>query len=199
MEPVKKAVLLSGGVDSMCLTYGLRPEIAYTIDYGQVVAEREIYVSKYVCDILDIEHKIIKADCRHLGSGNLAGKEMLVQSPSEEWWPFRNQLLITLALMEGIKDGVKELHLASVKSDEFHTDGTSEFYKLINDLVSYQEGNISIKCLTLDYFSHEVALKYKVPLDMLSLAHSCHVSNQACGYCSGCEKQQRFRFELNLL
>jgi 7-cyano-7-deazaguanine synthase len=56
---MKKAVLLSGGVDSICLTYGILPDIAYTIDYGQTVAEREIYVSKYICNELNIEHKVI--------------------------------------------------------------------------------------------------------------------------------------------
>lgn len=41
---MKKAVLLSGGVDSICLTYGILPDIAYTIDYGQTVAEREKFM-----------------------------------------------------------------------------------------------------------------------------------------------------------
>lgn len=198
MEHIKRAVLLSGGIDSICLTYGLRPEIAYTINYGQVAAEREIFVSKYVCDFLNIEHRIIDVNCRHLGSGNLANDVRLDISPSEEWWPYRNQLLITLALMQAIKDNVTEIHLASVKSDSFHTDGTHDFYKLINNLVYYQEGNIKIKCETTDLYSHELAKKYSVPLDLLSLAHSCHVSNIACGKCSGCIKQQRVRFELNM-
>jgi len=198
MEHIKKAVLLSGGIDSICLTYGLRPDIAYTINYGQVAAEREIYVSIYICNFLNIEHKIIDVNCRHLGSGNLANENKLNISPSEEWWPYRNQLLITLALMQAIKDEVKEIHLASVKSDSFHTDGTREFYNLINNLVYYQEGNIKIKCETIDLYSHELAKKCSIPLDLLSLAHSCHVSNIACGKCSGCTKQQRVRFELNM-
>lgn len=198
MESVKKAILLSGGIDSICLAFGIRPDIAYTINYGQIPAEREIYVSKFICDFLNIEHKIIDVNCRHLGSGNLADKSALDIAPSEEWWPYRNQLLVTLALMQGIKDKIKELHLASVKSDNFHTDGTQKFYKLINELVNYQEGNIKIKCKTLNYYSHELAIKYSVPLNLLSIAHSCHVSNIACGKCSGCIKQQRVRYELNL-
>ncbi|GFD91395.1 7-cyano-7-deazaguanine synthase [Alteromonas sp. KUL154] len=199
MANIKKAVLLSGGIDSICLTYGIMPEIAYTIDYGQTVSERELYVSKYICEKLDIEHKIIKIDCRSLGSGTLANSENLKLSPSDEWWPFRNQLLITFAAMQAIKDEVKELYLSSVKSDGFHRDGTKEFYKLINSLVSYQEGQIKVICPTLDYYSHELALKYKVPINLLSIAHSCHISNFACGKCSGCTKQLKVRHELKIV
>ncbi|AZA57708.1 MULTISPECIES: 7-cyano-7-deazaguanine synthase [Chryseobacterium] len=198
MEFVKKAVLLSGGIDSICLTYGIRPSIAYTVDYGQVVAEREIYVSTYICKSLNIEHKVIKVDCKNLGSGDLANQQSLDLSPSAEWWPYRNQLIITLSLMQAIKDNVSELHLATVKSDGFHTDGTHEFYKLINELSTYQEGNIKVLCETIDFYSHELAEKYNVPLNLLTLAHSCHKSNIACGTCSGCIKQQRVRYELKI-
>lgn len=198
MEHMKKAVLLSGGIDSICLTYGIMPDIAYTIDYGQIVAEREIYVSKYICHTLNIDHKIINVDCRGLGSGTLANSKNLSLSPSEEWWPFRNQLLITLASMQGIKDNIKELYLATVKSDSFHKDGTEHFYKLINDLVFYQEGSIEIICPTLEYYSHELATKYNVPKKLLTIAHSCHISNLACGKCSGCIKQLKVRHELRI-
>ncbi|MDQ8014951.1 MAG: 7-cyano-7-deazaguanine synthase [Flavobacterium nitrogenifigens] len=198
MEPVKKAILLSGGIDSICLAYHLKPDIAYTIDYGQVPAEREIYVSNFICQKIGIKHKVITVDCQNLGSGTLANSNNLKISPSEEWWPFRNQLLITLASMQGIKDSISELYLASVKSDGFHRDGTKNFYKLSNELVSYQEGGIQILCPTLEYFSHELVTKFNVPFELLSIAHSCHISNISCGKCSGCLKQLRVRHEINM-
>lgn len=198
MESIKKAILLSGGMDSICLTFGIKPEIAYTINYGQNAAEREIYVSKHVCEFLEIEHKVIEVDCRSLGSGSLANTVNHELAPSPEWWPYRNQLLITLALMQGIKDGITELHLASVKSDSFHKDGTEAFYKLINDLTSYQEGTIKVCCESIGYYTHELARMYKVPVELLSLAHSCHTSNIACGKCHGCKKNLRVRYELNI-
>lgn len=195
---MKKAILLSGGVDSICLVYGIKPDLAYTIDYGQNVAEREIYVSNYICKKLNIEHKVIKVDCRHLGSGSLANSKSADISPSKEWWPFRNQLLITIASMQAVKDSVEEIFLASVKSDNFHKDGTKDFYKLINNLLFYQEGEIKVICPTLEYYSHELAIKYKVPKTLLTMAHSCHISNLACGKCSGCIKQLKVRYELNI-
>ena len=195
---MKKAVLLSGGVDSICLAYGIKPEIAYTVDYGQTVADREIYVSGYICGKLNIEHKVIRADCSHLGSGSLANSKCPSISPSKEWWPYRNQLLITLASMQSIKDSVNEIYLASVKSDNFHKDGTKRFYELINNLLFYQEGEIKVICPTLEYFSHELALKYDVPESLITMAHSCHISNLACGKCSGCIKQLKVRYELDI-
>jgi 7-cyano-7-deazaguanine synthase len=198
MGDLKKGLLLSGGIDSISLLYGIKPDIAYTIDYGQLPAEREIYVSELVCSYLNIKHTIIKVDCSNLGSGSLVNSEKNRFSPSEEWWPYRNQLIITLALMQGIKDDVNELHLASVKSDGFHKDGTIDFYSLINNLTQYQEGNISVKCETLNYFSHELVNLYKVPLDYILLAHSCHKSNIACGKCTGCQKNLRVRQELSI-
>lgn len=198
MESIKKGLLLSGGIDSICLAYHLKPEIAYTVDYGQNAAEREIYVSKLICEFLKIKHEIIRIDCKTLGSGNLVNKNSIKESPSKEWWPYRNQLLITLSLMKAIKDNVTEIHLASVKSDSFHRDGTEEFYKLINSVSEFQEGNIKIVCNTIDFYSHELALKYNVPNKLILLAHSCHISNIACGSCSGCLKQIRVRQELNI-
>ena len=62
------------------------------------------------------------------------------------------------------------------------------------DLVSYQEGKIRIVCPTLEFYSHELVNQFKVPLDLLSIAHSCHISNIACGKCSGCKKQLKVRY-----
>ncbi|RXQ91036.1 7-cyano-7-deazaguanine synthase [Ancylomarina salipaludis] len=195
---MKKAILLSGGMDSICLAYFLKPDIAYTIDYGQVCSDREILISQKICRILEIEHKIIRVDCNSLGSGILANRKSIDNSPSDEWWPYRNQLLVTLSLMRAIKDDIKEIHLASVKSDKFHKDGTDKFYKIINELSSYQEGNIAVKCETLEYYTHELVEKYKVPIDLLLMAHSCHISNIACGFCPGCLKQLKVKQELNI-
>jgi 7-cyano-7-deazaguanine synthase len=198
MESLKRAILLSGGIDSISLAYNLRPDIAYTIDYGHTVAEREIYVSDYICKVLNIKHRVIKVDCKSLGSGTLVNKENIEISPSEEWWPFRNQLLITLSAMQAINDGVSEIYLASVKSDKFHKDGTNKFYDLINETVTYQEGNINILCPTLELYSHQLVQNFNVPIELISIAHSCHISNLACGKCSGCTKQLRVKYEIGL-
>ena len=100
--------------------------------------------------------------------------------------------------MQSIKDDVKEIYLASVKTDNFHKDGTKNFYELINHLSVYQEGEIKVTCPTLEYYSHELIKYYNVPTELITIAHSCHISNLACGKCSGCIKQLKVRHELNI-
>src|SRR5690348_9375680 len=135
---MSKAILLSGGMDSICLAYWKKPAVAITIDYGQSPARSEIRASKVVAELLGIKHIVITVDCRALGAGDLINSHPLDLSPSTEWWPYRNQLLVTLASMKGIQSGIKELMIASVKSDGFHKDGTPGFYQRISELTNYQ-------------------------------------------------------------
>lgn len=193
---MSKALLLSGGMDSIALAYWKRPSMAITIDYGQLAAETEIRTSKVVANLLEIDHHIVTVDCRLLGSGDLLNSESLAFSPSSEWWPFRNQLLVTLGLMKSIKLGISELMVASVKSDGFHKDGTSEFYEDINRLSTYQEGNIMVTAPCIKLNTVELIKIANVPKSILFWAHSCHKSNIACGTCRGCLKYTQVINEL---
>ena len=71
MQLNKKAILLSGGMDSIALAYWKQPDIAITIDYGQKTAEAEIKSATAVAKILNIEHHIIGINGSSLGSGSL--------------------------------------------------------------------------------------------------------------------------------
>lgn len=71
----KTGLILSGGMDSTSILWWKRPDIAYTVDYGQLAAEAEIDASKQLCNALNIEHEIIRIDCKQLGSGDLAGQQ----------------------------------------------------------------------------------------------------------------------------
>jgi 7-cyano-7-deazaguanine synthase len=193
---MSKAILLSGGIDSVALAYWLRPEIAITLDYGQQPSKAEIRASKVIAKELNITHHIITVDCSSLGSGDLLNKESISAAPSSEWWPYRNQLLITLACMKAITLGVTELMTASVRSDGFHKDGTVEFYKLINDLMVFQEGNIQITSPAIGFSSVELVKKSGIPNSLLYWAHSCHKSNVPCSNCRGCNKYRQTIFEL---
>lgn len=193
---MSKAILLSGGMDSISLAYWKKPSIAITVDYGQLSADTEVRISRIVAEILQMEHHIIKVDCSHLGSGDLLNEASMDISPSTEWWPYRNQLLVTFALMKGIKLGVHEIMVASVKSDGFHKDGTSMFYETINQLSTYQEGGISITAPCIDINTVELIKLSRIPKEILFWAHSCHKSNIACGSCRGCLKYAQVMTEL---
>jgi 7-cyano-7-deazaguanine synthase len=92
---MKTALLLSGGMDSIAIAFWKRPSIAFTIDYGQLPAIAEVRAASAACAELKIEHHVIRTDLRALGSGDLAGAAPSPIAPVSEWWPFRNQMLLT--------------------------------------------------------------------------------------------------------
>ena len=185
---MKTALLLSGGMDSLCIAWWRRPDVAITIDYGQLPAQAEISAAGAICSALNIEHHVIRVDCRALGSGDMAGASADQHAPASDWWPYRNQLLATLAAMKAISLGVTHLLIGTVRSDGSHMDGTPEFVKALNRLVSMQEGAMNIEAPAIHLGTAELARLSGVPEELLAWAHSCHKANVACGNCRGCNK-----------
>lgn len=183
-------ILLSGGLDSIALAYWLRPRFALTIDYGQVCAQSEMWAARKVSDILGIKHEVLKVDCRDVGVGELAGTAPSPYSMSPEWWPFRNQLLITLAAMKAISMGVKQILIGSVGTDGDYADGTRGFVGRINELLSYQEGSLKVDAPAIGMSTVELIKKSGVGLDVLAWGHSCTRANLACGNCRSCAKHR---------
>lgn len=193
---MKSALLLSGGMDSVSLAWWMRPHFAITIDYGQKAAEAEKTASAAVCEYLGIEHHIVTVDCRALGSGDMAGSAPDNAAPASDWWPYRNQLLLTLTAMKCISLGATKLLIGTVRSDEGHRDGTAEFVRLIDGLLSYQEGGLSIEAPAIAMSTQELVQHAAVPAELLAWSHSCHKANLPCGDCRGCYKYNQSMFDL---
>jgi 7-cyano-7-deazaguanine synthase len=193
---MKTAILLSGGMDSISLAHWKRPDIAFTIDYGQLSAAGEIQAARVVSRNLGIPHELISVNCRELGSGDLAGKPHLETAPSSEWWPFRNQLLLTLAGTRAISLGINSLIFGSVKTDSFHKDGSAEFFEKISDVFFLQEGNLLVSAPAINLSTTELVKVSGIPRSLLAWAHSCHISQYACGHCGGCAKYYSVMKEL---
>lgn len=183
-----RALLLSGGMDSIALAFWKRPELAFTVDYGQAPSSAEIAAARQICDELGIGHHVIRVDCSSLGSGDMANTKPLDIAPVPEWWPFRNQLLLTLAGMRAVSLGVRILMVGSVASDGVHADGRAEFFSAINTLMRLQEGTIRVEAPALCMTTAELVERSGIPRSLLAWAHSCHVSPLACGACRGCVK-----------
>ena len=113
-----KALLFSGGIDSSAILYWKRPNISFYIDYGQRNSKGELRAVKIISKELKIPFEIISVNCSKLGKGILSGDKTSPQEVLSEWWPYRNQLLITLAAMKGIQLGIKTLFIGSVKEDK---------------------------------------------------------------------------------
>ncbi|MFW5406940.1 7-cyano-7-deazaguanine synthase [Pectobacterium carotovorum] len=194
----KTAIILSGGMDSTAITWWKRPDIAFTVDYGQRAAAAEIDASSQLCEALKIPHYVIKVDCSSLGSGDLSNKNPISNAPASDWWPFRNQLLITLVAMKAISYDVDKLIIGTVKGDNIHKDGSIEFINEISHLLNLQEGMISVLAPAIDLSTTELIKTSKIPNEYLFWSHSCHKENIPCNNCRGCNKHNQVLIDLGL-
>lgn len=184
------AILLSGGMDSTALTWLTRPELAITFDYGQLAARGEVQAATAVCESLGIRHRTITINCRELGSGDMAGTLPVTAAPVPEWWPFRNQLLITMAAAVALNEGMRGLVVGSVANDSSHADGRRPFFEAMNRVLVIQEGEMVLLAPAIEQTTVDLCQKSEVPFEILAWAHSCHISDFACGVCRGCVKHR---------
>ena len=180
------AVLLSGGMDSSALCAWKSPRAAIAVDYGQVCAEAELVAARQICAELGITLYEVSLNCHELGSGDLAGRAASTLAPATDWWPFRNQLLVTAAAMRAVSLGVNHLMFGTVKSDANHADGTALFIETMDELLQLQEGGLRLSAPAIDLTSVELIQRSRIKAGILCWAHSCHTSNVACGACRGC-------------
>lgn len=182
------ALLLSGGIDSTAIAYWKRPAYGVTINYGQRPFKGELRASNAVCTALGIEHLVLDADLSALGSGDMAGTQPLAIAPVSEWWPFRNQLLVTIAAMGCVARDVSTLLIGTVANDAQHADGQPAFVHLIDELVAMQEGFLRVVAPAIAMTSIELVQVSKLPKEVLGFCHSCHIGDFACSWCRGCLK-----------
>ena len=130
----------------------------------------------------------------------MTGQRPLESDPCPEWWPYRNQFLLTIAAMHAYKCGASELIIGAVVTDgEAHTDGRPEFFKRMSHLLGYQEGGIAISTPAITLTTVALVKQAGIPISVLAGTHSCHVSNLACGRCRGCLKREAVIYELGYI
>ena len=193
---MKSALLLSGGQDSIAIAQWLRPALAITVDYGQLPAEAEIRAAQQACKALSIQHIVVEANCSRIGSGDLSDAPALAAAPSSEWWPYRNQLVITLASAAALVHGAQELLIGAVSTDSNHIDGRQEFFDAMDLVLSMQEGGLRVRAPAIKMTSAQLIRLSEISLEILCWAHSCHRSNFACGQCRGCIKHKNVMYQL---
>ena len=175
-------------MDSTCIAYWKRPQYGITIDYGHKPAAGELRAAAAVCKSLGIIHVPLTVNIAELGSGDLVGEAPLDGAPASEWWPYRNQFLLTVAAMKCHSLSVDTLFIGALKTDGFHADGTKKFINAMNALVGLQEGHLSIEAPAIDLTATELVQRSIIPEEVLFWSHSCHVAETACGFCRGCKK-----------
>lgn len=107
-------------MDSIAIAWWMRPQWALTIDYGQRAAAAEKLAAAQVCKELGLEHEMITVDCSALGSGDMGHADPNPLATTSDWWPYRNQLLITVACMRAISRDVQTLYIGTVKIGRAH-------------------------------------------------------------------------------
>lgn len=190
------ALLLSGGMDSISIAWWKRPSVAIFVNYGQCPAQAEEAASKSAAKAIGLTHKSIQVDCSSLGSGDLAGRPPVNIAPVREWWPFRNQLILTIAGAAAIQLGETELMIGALRTDGEHADGRPEFVERISGLMEMQEGGLRVTAPAIELSAVELVRSSGIPQSVLGWAHSCHIGNLACGQCRGCIKHYKTWKEL---
>lgn len=181
-------LLLSGGIDSMAIACWKSPRLAITIDYGQRSFAGELRAASLIAGELGITHEVVTCDLARFGSGDMSSVGPSRHAPVSEWWPFRNQLLITLAGVVAMKVDVSEILIGCVSTDARHVDGTNSFVSAIGAALTMQEGNVRLSAPAIGMKTVDLLRTARVPVRLLRIAFSCHTGAYACGSCSGCRK-----------
>lgn len=193
-------LLLSGGLDSTALAALLRPALCLVVDYGQRSARGEVRAASAVCRALDLELQVQHIDLGGLGGGLLHDEEPLIDAPSPEWWPYRNQILVTIAASVALRERLSRVVIGSVASDGVrHVDGTESFYSVLDNIMSMQEGNVHVEAPAIAETTADIVARSGLGEDVLGWTLSCHRAEFPCGACPGCWKRRKVLDELGLL
>lgn len=191
---MKKLLLFSGGLDSTALLFLMKPDKALLIDYGQKGFQGELRAAKKLANLAQVSFDVLQAkidlDIEKIDN------EQMTNIPSTEWIPFRNQYILTIGAMYSIKFGYNDIIIGTVKTDEQYKDGQNTFYKILNKLFSFQEGNIFVSFPGIDLTTKQLIQRAALSLDVLGWCHSCTNSYLACGRCPSCIKHQEVMLSL---
>lgn len=183
-----RALLFSGGVESTCLAVMTRPDLAVTIDYGQVCAPGEIRAAKHIASLIGMSHRVIEVSLGHLGSGEMTGVPSAAAGRVPEHWPFRNQMLLTVAAMALANCDLRELIIGTVLTDRAHNDGTPDFLSAMERLLQTQLADFRLSAPTSTITTDDLVRRSGVDRNLLGWTFSCHRAEVACGACRGCNK-----------
>lgn len=188
---MKRLLLLSGGLDSAALAALARPEQCLYVDYGQLPAIAEGRAAQQIAVELNLPFDAVTVPAGAVGGGlmSAAADHSDLAGPSPEWWPFRNQLLITVAAAWGVQRGFEAVLIGTVASDGArHADGSAQFLSVMDKLLSLQEGAMHLQAPAAHLNAAELLTTSGISDAVLGWTHSCHRANLPCANCPGCIK-----------
>jgi 7-cyano-7-deazaguanine synthase len=180
-----RALLFSGGMDSSAIAHWLRPDRLLFIDYGQGSSEGENRAAIQIAKELSLPLDSRTVDVQALGSGDLAGRPSI--RAESEFWPYRNQFLVTIAAMTYAEANSLDILIGTVRTDVIHPDGSAQFIDALSGLLAVQ-GRVRLVAPAIGLSTAELIRTSAINPNVLSWAFSCHTGNYACGQCRGCTK-----------
>ncbi len=208
----KVLVVLSGGLDSsvasmMCVDkYGKDNVQAVTFDYNQK-QKLEILKATTLCRCLEIEHTIL--DLSVLGtiaqpmSANISGtavdmpniKEVLGDPQPVTYVPFRNMILLSLAMSHAEVQGCNKVITGLQVHDEYgYWDTTQKFVDTMNNVASQNRTHsVSIEA-PFSQMSKAEEIEVAIELgqfDLLKHTLTCYDPQGvlSCGECPSCAER----------
>ena len=197
----RTVLLMSGGVDSSALAALHRPALCLNVNYGQAQADTERRASRWIAQSLGLDWAGVAVDLTATSAGLMseAGTRLEV-SPTPEWWPFRNQFLITIAAAWAVTHDFDAVAIGTLSTDgDRHADGTTEFLEAMRTILELQEGGVSLLAPAITMTAAELLKASPLSDALLSVTHSCHRSSIACGRCPGCVKRRDLLIECGRL
>lgn len=193
-------LLLSGGLDSTALAALERPTLCLVIDYGQRPAAAEARAADAVTKTLGLPLQRLRLDLGGSGGGLLQDENPLPAAPCPEWWPFRNQILVTAAAAVALRHHLGAVIVGTVAGDgDRHADGTPAFYEALDRLIALQEGGIRVITPAIGETTTELVRRSKLGEDIVAWTVSCQRASLPCGDCPGCWKRARVLASLGML
>lgn len=205
----KAIVLLSGGLDSTVNLFLAAKDfdvlLVLTFDYGQKSFLKELQSSKHFCEVLKINHKVIRLDwlkelstTSSLTSTNAIplGTNVDISSvlKSKEtaksvWVPNRNGLFLNIAAVFADQLGADYI-IPGFNKEEAETfpDNSKDYLESASKSFSYSTRNqAEVMCYTVDMMKTEIfktALELKIDIGKM---WPCYLDqDQICGQCESC-------------
>ena len=213
---VDAVVLLSGGMDSLvcaAIAATTHKRLAFLhLNYGQKTSVKELECFQKISDHYHIpaeSRKVIQMDfLKQISGSSLTDDRITVKtydgdesSIPSSYVPFRNSIILSLAVSWAESLGAKELYIgANFEDSPGYPDCRPEYYKAFNELVRLgtKDGNIHVHTPVIHMKKSEIVtegLKLKAPFE---LSWSCYArSDKACGVCDSCALRLRGFREAN--
>ncbi|MCY3634008.1 MAG: PfkB family carbohydrate kinase [bacterium] len=192
-----RLMLLSGGLDSAAIAAVEKPDRALFVDYGQAAADAERVSAQEVAELLQIEFDEVTVDATQIGAGALINGDRLEVAPTPEWFPYRNQLLVTIAAAHALHNGLEVVILGTVAGDGHrHMDGSRKFIAKLDSVLRCQEGTLRLIAPHADTPTIELLARTEHRAKIVAATYSCDVATTSCGKCNSCLRRAEILSEL---